>query len=71
MIKIALKIAIVFSSALIFGMLGMLVGAYIGGNFATNFQLIGVRGYEATGQVGFILGAALGIIISSMRIKNK
>jgi hypothetical protein len=71
MIKITLKIAIVFSSALILGMLGMLVGAYIGGNFATNFQLIGVRGYEATGQVGFILGAALGIVISWMRLKNR
>jgi uncharacterized membrane protein YeaQ/YmgE (transglycosylase-associated protein family) len=52
-------------------MLGMLIGALIGGNFATEFQFNGVRGYEATGQVGFIIGAALGAMISSKRMKNK
>jgi len=45
--------------------LGMLIGAWLGGNFAQDFQFNGVRGYEATGQIGllcsffalFLLGA--------------
>jgi len=71
MMKTIWKLIIIISSGLVLGMLCMLIGAYIGGNFATNFQFIGVRGYEATGQVGFIVGAALGVFISWKRIKNK
>jgi len=48
----------------ILGVLGWLVGALIGGNFAEEFTFCGVRGYEATGQVGFLLGAAAGVIVS-------
>ena len=47
---------------LVFGVLGWIVGALIGGNFAEQFVFNGVRGYEATGQVGFILGALAGLI---------
>jgi len=39
---------------------GLVLGALIGGNFATNFELLGLRGYEATGIVGLCLGLALG-----------
>ena len=48
----------------IFGLIGMLIGALIGGNYFTEFQLMGLRGYEATGQVGFILGGAAGLALS-------
>jgi hypothetical protein len=40
--------------------LGLLVGALIGGNCAVDFQLAGLRGYEATGDVGAVVGFALG-----------
>lgn len=36
--------------------LGLFVGASIGGNFAPNFEFAGVRGYEAAGKLGLILG---------------
>jgi len=46
----------------VLGVIGLLVGAWFGGNFATSFEFNGVRGYEATGQVGFILFALAGLI---------
>jgi len=56
-------VAVVVSGSIL-GILGWLVGAQIGGNFAEAFTFGGVRGYEATGQVGFLVGAAIGIILS-------
>jgi hypothetical protein len=70
-VKITLSVVIILFSGLICGMLGMLIGVYLGGNLATNFQFFGVRGYEATGQIGFIIGAVLGAIVSWKRIENK
>ena len=35
---------------------GLLVGAWFGGNYAENFQFNGVRGYEATSQIGLLCG---------------
>ena len=71
MMKEILRFSIVVFSALVLGLLGLLIGAYIGGNFAQGFQFLGVRGYEAASQVGFIVGAALGALISWKRMKNK
>jgi hypothetical protein len=71
MMKRVLKVAIVLTSGILFGLLGMFVAALIGGNYATGFQFFGVQGYEATGQVGFIIGAALGVIVSWKIIINK
>jgi hypothetical protein len=42
---------------------GWFVGAVLGGNYATDFHLAGVRGYEATGAVGAILGAICGVVL--------
>lgn len=42
-------------------MLGLLLGAFIGGNFMMDFEINGVRGYEAVGQIGAFLGALLGV----------
>jgi len=71
MIKIVWKALLILSAGLILGMVGMLIGALIGGNFATSFQFNSVRGYEATGQVGFIIGTSLGVFVSWKRFKNK
>jgi hypothetical protein len=49
---------------LVSGIAGMLIGALYGGNYATNFVFMGVRGYEATGQLGMILGLVLGCGLS-------
>ncbi len=52
------------------GVLGWIIGALIGGNFAEQFVFNSVQGYEATGQVGFIFGALIGLI-SSWRLLVK
>jgi hypothetical protein len=36
--------------------LGGLAGAWFGGNYAENVRFNGVRGYEATGQIGLLCG---------------
>jgi len=64
MIKLVLKGALVIASGLIFGFVGLVIGAYIGGNFAETLTFNGVRGYEATGQLGFLVGIVMGIILS-------
>ncbi len=58
------RILALVASGLILGLLGLFVGALIGGNFAVDFYFNRVRGYDATGQVGFLLGAATGVVLS-------
>jgi hypothetical protein len=36
---------------------GLLIGANIGGNWATSFSLGSLHGYEATGMLGALIGA--------------
>lgn len=43
---------------------GLVIGALIGGNYASNFTFNGVQGYEVAGQLGLILGAVIGVITS-------
>lgn len=38
------------------GAVGWILGALFGGSYATQFQLAGQRGYEATGIVGAVIG---------------
>ena len=71
MVKSILKSITVIASGLFFGAVGLVLGAYIGGNFAQDFALFGVRGYEATGQLGFILGAIMGVIVSISFLRNR
>ena len=74
MFKAALKGIAVIGGSLLLGLVGMVVGAYIGGNFAESFVFNGVRGYEATGQLGFwvgiIAGVALGVLVLKKRSKR-
>ena len=44
------------------GVVGLLVGATIGGNMADDFRFAGNRGYEATGVLGALIGLAVGIV---------
>lgn len=43
----------------------------LGYGFAPNFTYNGWEGYEATGPIGFILGALIGLIGSSMLLFRK
>ena len=63
MFKNILRIFAVIVIALVFGAIGMIIGALIGGNYAEQFIFNGVQGYEATGQIGFILGISIGLVL--------
>ena len=54
MLKLLWRIIGVLATVIIAMFLGLLVGAWFGGNYAEDFQFNGVRGYEATGQVGLL-----------------
>ena len=57
---------------LILGIIGWIAGAWFGGNFATEVVFNGVRGYEATGQIGFIIfGLAGAVTCWSLMTKRK
>lgn len=64
MFKLILRVFLAIIIGLVLGVIGLFVSMYIGGNYADaeNFVFNGVRGYEATGQIGFILGALIGLI---------
>jgi len=64
MFKEFLRFSGVILIGLVSGVIGWIVGALIGGNYAEQFIFNGVQGYEATGQIGFILGLLLGLITS-------
>jgi len=50
----------IFGGMVLGGGAGLFFGALLGGNLATNFEFVGLRGYEATGIVGLALGIASG-----------
>ena len=58
--RISLQVLLTLGS----GIAGTLIGVLYGGNYATDFVFMGVRGYEATGQLGGILGLVLGCALS-------
>ena len=62
MFKTILRVLAVIVIGSVCGITGMILGALIGGNFAEQVVFNGVRGYEATGQIGLILGALAGLI---------
>jgi len=64
MLKTLLRVFAVVLIGFVCGVIGMIVGALIGGNYAEQFVFNGVQGYEATGQIGFILAALIGLILS-------
>jgi len=64
MFKTILRIFLTLIIGFVLGVIGLFIAMYIGGNYADaeNFVFNGVRGYEATGQVGFIVGGVIGLI---------
>lgn len=45
------------AAALVGAACGFFAGVMVGGNYATDFEFMGRRGYEATAWVGAALGA--------------
>lgn len=43
---------------------GWILGANIGGNYFTDFEFWGVRGYEAVGKIGSFAGGFLGALLA-------
>jgi hypothetical protein len=56
----------VFFSLVLFALLGILIG----GNFFESFEAFGLRGYEATGQLGVIIGAIFGSVAGFFVVKR-
>lgn len=72
MIQKVFRVSAILVIGIVSGLIGWVVGALIGGNYAEQFVFNGVRGYEATGQIGFILGALIGLLSSwQLLMKNK
>ena len=71
MFKLILKGIVAIISGMFFGAVGLFLGAYIGGNFAQDYTFLGVRGYEAADQLGFVLGAITGIAVSILFLRNR
>jgi hypothetical protein len=69
--KVGLRVIAIILISIVLGFFGLIIGALIGGNFATGFSFNGVQGYEATGQVGLIIGTAIGIIIGWLVLRKK
>ena len=65
MLKTTLRVFLTLILGFVLGVIGLFIAMYIGGNYAEDFVFNGVRGYEATGQIGFIVGGAIGLIIGS------
>ena len=63
MLKTTLRVLFMLVIGFVLGVIGLFVAMYIGGNYAEDFVFNGVRGYEATGQIGFILGGTIGLIL--------
>lgn len=60
--KTILRILFTLVIGFVLGVIGLFIAMYIGGNYAEDFVFNGVRGYEATGQIGFIIGGVIGLI---------
>lgn len=56
------------AGALVLGAVGLIVGADYGGNYCCDCEFNGQRGYEATGQVGFLVGAVVGFCSSAWAV---
>lgn len=46
--------------------IGMITGLNIGGNYYTEFEFCGGRGYEAVGYLGAIMGATIGMLLGAL-----
>ena len=57
------KLIFTFLFGISFGIIGLILGTFIGGNYYTEFIFLGGRGYEATGYLGIIIGGLIGLVL--------
>ena len=70
-IKIVLRVLAILVTGVICAVLGFIVVVNLGFVLAPDFTYNGWEGYEATGPIGFILGALVGLIGSSLLLFRK
>ena len=70
-IMILLRALAVLLSGFVFAVIGFIVIVNLGFMYAPGFTYNGWQGYEATGPIGFILGALVGLIGSSVLLFRK
>ena len=72
MIKIA-KIVLRVLAVLLIGFVSAVIGFIVGSNIFIVFgiEFNGRQGYEAGGPIGFVLGAVIGLIASSLLLFRK
>ena len=63
---LVLRIVIVLLMGIVSAVLGFIVVVNLGFVIAPDFALNGREGYEATGPIGFILGALIGVGTTSL-----
>jgi hypothetical protein len=54
----------------LFALVGLVIAATWGGNYAEDFFFAGYRGYEATGIIGEWVGGAIGVILSILSYRR-
>ena len=64
MINIVLRLLAVLLSGVVLAVPGFIIGSMVFSVFG--FELNGRQGYEAGGPIGFILGALIGLVASSV-----
>lgn len=78
-VKFILRALAVILIGFVSAIIGLILGAIVGGNLAGIFELVfgyefvfnGRVGYEATGQLGLIFGALIGLVGSSVYLFGK
>jgi len=63
-------LTILFSLFFVAGIIiGLFIGMNLGGNDYENFVFNGLRGYEAVGQIGAIIGGGLGAVCGFLLVR--
>lgn len=68
------KILLGLIGGLLLAIIGFFIGMNLGGNYFASFEFLGGRGYEATGYLGAIIGAAIGLLLgvfAGAKMSNK
>ena len=70
-VKVALSALAVVLTGIIYAVTSIIIVVNLGYRFAPDFTYNGWEGYEATGPIGFILGALIGLIGSGLLLFGK
>lgn len=71
MLSTILRVLAVLLIGFVSAVIGSIIVINLGYGFAPDFTYNGWEGYEATGPIGFILGALIGLIGSSVLLFRK